>query len=118
VWDAATDAAIVLYGLALVASLLLAAAVARTFWVDLPEPSWQLLGPSDAPAIRAMLDEVCRAVGSPPVHKVFVSTELNAAVAQRPRHGLWGPPTNYLIVGLPLLAAMTPQQVRVILAHE
>jgi Zn-dependent protease with chaperone function len=118
VWDAANDAGAVVYALALAGSLLLAAAVARTFSVPLPEPHWQRLAPGDAPALRDMLDGVCRSVGAPPVHHIYVSTELNAAVAQRPRYGFWGPRTNHVIVGLPLLAVMTPGQVRVTLAHE
>jgi Zn-dependent protease with chaperone function len=118
VWDAATDAALVVYFLAVVLALVLAAAVARTFWVDLPEPSGQPLAPGEAPQLRALLDEASRAVGSPPVDRIYVTADLNAAVAQRPRHGFWGRRTNYLIVGLPVLAALTPAQVRAVLAHE
>src|SRR5688572_5792124 len=112
VWDAASDAGVIIYAAALLAALLLAAAVGNTFRVKLPEPGLQQLGPADAPALRAMLDDVCRSIGSPPVHRVYVSTDLNASVAARPRHGFWGRRTNYVILGLPLLAAMTPAELR------
>src|SRR5205085_9676862 len=51
-------------------------------------------------------------------HGIVIDAQLNAAVAQRPRFGFWGPRRNYLILGLPMLIAMTPAQWRTVLAHE
>jgi Zn-dependent protease with chaperone function len=119
VWDAVNEGAVLLlYGLAVVLVLLLVAAVTRTFMVDLPDPPGQPLAPGEAPELRAMLDEVCRALGSPPVQRIHVTAELNAAAAQRPRYGFWGRRMNQLVIGLPLLAALTPEQLRAVLAHE
>ena len=109
----------VLYYVALVlAALLLTVAVACGFLVSLPDVDGHPLSPGDAAPLRAMVEDVRRRIGAPPVHHIHVDAKLNAAAAQRQRFGFWGARTNYLFVGLPLLAALTPEQVRVVLAHE
>ncbi|WP_375494953.1 M48 family metallopeptidase, partial [uncultured Nostoc sp.] len=48
----------------------------------------------------------------------MLTNNFNAAVVQRPRLGLLGWQQNYLIVGLPLMLALPPEQFRAVLAHE
>ena len=43
---------------------------------------------------------------------------LNAGVLQVPRLGVFGWQTNYLMLGLPLMLALSPDQFRAVLAHE
>ena len=119
IWQSSLDPRVmILYAAALVGALVLAIAILKTLWTDLPTPPGQPIADNEAPALRAMLDEVQRATGAPVVHKIMVDTHLNAGVAQRPRFGFWGPRTNYLALGMPLLIALTPEQFRTILAHE
>src|SRR4051794_19962412 len=117
-WDSTTFAVIILYSALLVGSVVIVAAILRTFWVTLPTPTSPELAPGEAPALRDLLEQVRQAVGAPPIHHIHIDERLNAAVSQRPRFGFWGPRTNYLIIGLPLLMVMTPEQIRVVLAHE
>jgi hypothetical protein len=54
----------------------------------------------------------------PRVHRVLMERDMNAAVEQRPRLGIFGWQENTLFVGLPLLQALSPEQARAVLAHE
>jgi Zn-dependent protease with chaperone function len=109
---------ILIYLFFLVAALLLSAMMLRTFFVRLPEPTGTFLAANEAPALRAMIEEVRRALDSPPIHRICIDTRINAAAASRAKFGLLGPKTNYLIIGLPLMLAMRPDEFRVVLAHE
>ncbi|NLE60821.1 MAG: M48 family metalloprotease [Planctomycetes bacterium] len=109
---------VILYLVALFASLVLAAAILRTFWVSIPVPEGQALAENEARPLRSLVDEVRRSVDGPPIHRIHIVVQLNASVAQRPRFGIWGPRTNYLIIGLPMLIAVTPEQLRAVVAHE
>ncbi len=109
---------ILLYLVALFAALVLAAAILRTFWVSIPVPEGQALAPNEARPLRSLVDEVRRSMDGPPIHRIHISVSLNASVAQRPRFGIWGPRINYLIIGMPMLIAVTPEQLRAVIAHE
>src|SRR5262245_19553835 len=117
-WESSADSLIVLYFAALLGSLVLAAAVLRTFWVRLPEPTEPELAPDQAPALRAMIDELRQTLDAPRVHHIHISPDFNAAASQRPRFGFWGPRTNHLMIGMPILVALNERQLRVVLAHE
>lgn len=110
--------AIVLYLVALLLALALAAAILRTFWVSIPVPEGHALADDDAQPLRSLVDEVRRSMNGPPIHHIHISIHLNASVVQRRRFGLWGPRINYLIIGLPMLIAITPEQLRAVIAHE
>jgi hypothetical protein len=49
---------------------------------------------------------------------VLIMNEVNAAAVQRPAFGLIGWPRNYLLLGLPLLEAMAPEEALAVVAHE
>ncbi|HEX8521632.1 MAG TPA: M48 family metallopeptidase [Tepidisphaeraceae bacterium] len=108
----------ILYAAALIGALALSAGVLRTLFVRLPKPEGTPLRPNEASALREMIEEVRAKMNAPKIHELLVDINLNAAVAQRRRFGLWGPRRNWLIVGLPLLATTTPDQFRAVLAHE
>lgn len=109
---------ILLFIAGVIVALTLTAGVLLTFWVKLPAPTGCELRPGEAPQLRQMIEEVARPQGSPPIDHIFIESDINASVTQRPKYGLWGPRINYLAIGLPLMAALTPAQLRVVLAHE
>jgi Zn-dependent protease with chaperone function len=96
----------------------LAFLIVRSLWVRLPPRDGRPLTRADAPALFAMVEEVRRALRGPQVHAVLLTDDFNAAIVQLPRLGIFGWQKNYLIVGLPLLHALSPQQFRAVLAHE
>ncbi|HEX2494458.1 MAG TPA: M48 family metallopeptidase [Steroidobacter sp.] len=58
------------------------------------------------------------AARAPRAHKVLITNDFNAAVVQHARLGVFGWPRNHLILGLPMMHALTLQEFRAIVAHE
>ncbi len=100
----------VLLGLALV--------LARSLWVRVPPPKGIPLSRKEAELLFKTTEEIRRKLKAPKVHRILLDGEFNAAVAQIPRLGILGWQRNYLIVGLPYLHAVSPDQFRAVLAHE
>jgi hypothetical protein len=65
-----------------------------------------------------MIEELRRKLRSPRFHHVLVTDDFNAAVVQDPRLGIFGWYRNYLLIGLPLVKALTVEQFKAVLAHE
>ena len=96
---------------------LLAFGLFRALWVATPEPQGFPASRSEMPRLFAMVDEVRAATGGPAVHDIRIIDELNAAITQQPRFMIFGA-KNTLYIGLPLMLAMTADEVRAIVAHE
>jgi len=98
--------------------LAFAAMVLRSLWVRIEPPQGLLLDRAQVPALFAGLDALREKLRTPDIHRVLLVPEFNAAVAQVPRLGLLGWQRNHLILGLPLLYALSPNELRAVLAHE
>jgi Zn-dependent protease with chaperone function len=92
--------------------------VLKALWVRIEAPAGIALARADAPELWALLDRLRAALRAPRFHRVVVSDDFNAAVVQVPRLGLFGWHRNELVLGLPLLKALTPAQLEAVLAHE
>lgn len=92
--------------------------VASAMRVELNPPQGIVLRPKEAPELFARLDRLRRALRAPRFHRVLVTDEFNASVSQVPRLGVFGWHRNYLVLGLPLLKSLTPEQLDAVLAHE
>lgn len=92
--------------------------VLRSLWVRLEAPEGTPLERRDAPDLFAMLDRLRGKLATPRIHAVLLTDDFNAGAAQVPRLGLFGWHRNYVLVGLPLLKALTPGQFEAVLAHE
>lgn len=97
---------------------LLIAAVLRAFWVKMPVPEGIPLNPSVSPQLFATLDEIRARVGAPAPHTVLLSFDFNAGITHRSRLGIFGWPERFLLLGYPLMQALTPEQFRAVVAHE
>ena len=98
--------------------LVLAGLVLRSMWISVPAPDGKELQREQAPQLFDLIAEVRNALAAPEVHRVLLSDEFNAKVVQVPRFGMFGWRTNYLVVGLPLLKAIGPDEFRAVIAHE
>lgn len=83
-----------------------------------PHPAGRPLTRNEAPALFAHLDALRSRVQGPRIHTVLVTDELNAAIVQHPRFGLFGWEKNILILGLPLLQALEEPEALAVVAHE
>jgi len=90
----------------------------QALFVRLPRPEGHGLTRADAPALFDALDDLRRRMRGPRFHHVLIVNDVNAAVVQRPAFGLIGWPRNYLLLGLPLLEAMAPEEAMAVVAHE
>ncbi|WP_293369419.1 M48 family metallopeptidase [Nevskia sp.] len=92
--------------------------VLKSIWVRFDPPQGRPLSKAEAPALFAEIDRIRAAIPGPKPHQVLVTDDYNAAVAEHARLGALGWWRNYLILGLPMMSAMSPDQFRAVLAHE
>lgn len=100
------------------APLALAWFVLKALWVRIPPPEGLELGRADAPELFAAVDEITASLAAPKIARVLVDGSYNAGVVQHPRLGPLGWYRNYLILGLPLMQALSPAHFRAVLGHE
>jgi len=98
--------------------LSLANVIVRALCVRLTPPEGLEIPRAEAPVLFAMLDELWLKLNAPRLHRVLLTGEFNAGVLQIPRLGLFGWQRSYLLVGLPMLQGMSPEQFRAVMAHE
>lgn len=70
------------------------------------------------PVLFEELDRIQQKLKTPRIHSVLLTENVDAAMLQSPRLGIFGWNTNYLILGVPLMNLLSPEQFRAILAHE
>jgi Zn-dependent protease with chaperone function len=114
----AAPATIKLAIIGLIAFGSLLTAVLRGMWVKLKPPTGQEITRADAPKLFALLDELRAGLNCAPFHKVLMMGDINAGVIQIPRLGIFGWHQNYLLIGLPLMQSLSPEEFKAVLAHE
>ena len=90
----------------------------RLFFARIPAPEGREIFENDAPPLFSMVEKLRQHLQSAPIHHVLITEDFNAAIAQCPRYGLFGGYRNYLILGLPLLQAMSSKEILAVVAHE
>ena len=101
-----------------IAFIIVTAVVLRSLWVRLQSPEGLKLSEQEQPRLFEMIDQIRRAVRGPKVHAALLTEEFNASVVSVPRLGLFGWPRHYLLIGLPLIQALSPSEFRASIAHE
>ncbi|TVO58555.1 M48 family metallopeptidase [Denitromonas halophila] len=107
-------------GVAGLAAALVWGAVRIVRWLLVPAPRAEgvRIDRHAAPALYRLLDNLAERMGAESIQTIRISSEMNAAVFQRPRWGYWGAMDTTLIIGLPLVHSVSPRQLAAILAHE
>jgi Zn-dependent protease with chaperone function len=90
----------------------------RSLWFRLDEPSGIEVSHEQAPVLFKEVEQIRQALKGPKIHSVLLNDEFNASIVQHARLGFFGFHRNYLILGLPLLQALSVDQVRSVIAHE
>ena len=90
----------------------------RALLVKPEPPKGRIVTREETPALHAMLDQLQSEMRSAPFHRVMICDDFNAGVNQVPRLGLLGWQRNHLRIGLPLMDAMSAEEIRAVLAHE
>lgn len=98
--------------------LVLAYLILKALWVRFSGPDGRLLRPGEAPALEAEVERLRQATGAPRLSGIVIDSNFNAAAASVPRMlGLAGS-RHFLVLGLPLMRALGPQQLAAVIAHE
>ena len=92
--------------------------IARALWVRFDPPQGYVLTKKEYPELFSVIDELTDQLDALKIHKVILDRNLNAAVVQHPRLGIFGWDENTLIVGLQLLLTLSEEEMRSVLAHE
>jgi Zn-dependent protease with chaperone function len=92
--------------------------ILRSLAVKLDPPEGIPLREDQAPDLFRMITEVNERVRGPKIHDVIVNGDLNAGVVQIPRRGGIFGQRNYLVLGLPYMQALSPEEFRAVIAHE
>jgi Zn-dependent protease with chaperone function len=95
--------------------LLLTGSAIRALFFRLPEYQGIEISAAEAPALHRMLAEVRAQVRAPRVQRVLAGKEFNAAAIHE-RVGVRS--RNTLLLGWPLFTALSPDQMRAVIAHE
>lgn len=82
------------------------------------KPKGLELNRQEAPKLFTILDEFIAKLNVKKLHHVFLTEEFNACVVQLPRPNLLAFQQNYLLLGLPLMQALSLEQFNAVLAHE
>jgi Zn-dependent protease with chaperone function len=93
-------------------------AVITAMFVRMEPPIGRVITREDAPALFDLVEDVRRKTGAPRADTVLITQDFNAAVMQHPRLGVFGWPRNYLVLGLPLMQALSVEEFRSVVAHE
>jgi Zn-dependent protease with chaperone function len=92
--------------------------IIKALWIRIEPPTGMTISADEAPQLFAMIEDLRKQLRAPRFHHVLIIDELNAAVVQSPRLGIFGWPRNYLLLGLPLMKTLTVEQFKAVLAHE
>lgn len=92
--------------------------ITRALWVQMSDPIGYELTSHQYPRLFVEADVLRQQVKAPRIHRIVLTNDFNAGIAQVPRLGVFGWPRNTLIVGLQLLLGLPPEEARAVLAHE
>lgn len=76
------------------------------------------LNRTEFPKLFNLIDELTAKLKVPKLKYVLLTEDLNASVTQVSKLGIFGCYENYLILGIPLMATLSYDEFRSVLAHE
>jgi Zn-dependent protease with chaperone function len=89
----------------------------KAFTVRVPEPQGRELTNSESRKLFEFVGDICKKLKAARPHKILITDEFNAAVVTIPRFGMFGRRV-YLLLGLPLMKALSAEQFRAVIIHE
>jgi Zn-dependent protease with chaperone function len=92
--------------------------IIRSLLVRMDPPEGIEVKRDEEPELFRMVDEVNAEVRGPKVHTVLIDDQPNAAIVQIPRRGGIFGQRNYLVLGLPYMQVLSPDEFRAVVAHE
>jgi len=92
--------------------------IVKALWVKIERPAGNEVNQQQCPELFAIIDDLRHKLKAPHFHHVLITEEFNAGIVQSPRLGIFGWHQNYLLIGLPLMKALSIDHLKAVLAHE
>ncbi|WP_210367291.1 M48 family metallopeptidase [Bacillus sp. REN3] len=92
--------------------------IIRALIMKMDMPDGYYLQREEAPKLFGMIESLRQKLNTPPIDEIVLDSEFNASVAQISTYGMFGKKRNVLVIGIPLLSALSQQQFTAVLAHE
>jgi Zn-dependent protease with chaperone function len=89
----------------------------RSVTARVSEPEGKELSAAEAPELFDLVRTTASALSARRPAKILIDNAFNAAVVTIPRFGIFGQKV-LLIIGLPLMRALSPEQFKAVIAHE
>lgn len=90
----------------------------KAIFTRLPEPEGITLDSREYPQIYNFINDIRTKAKCPRINKIKIDFNFNAYIAEIPRIGIIGWHRRYLVVGLPLMFALSSQELAAVIAHE
>lgn len=92
--------------------------IIKALIVKMEMPEGYYLQQEEAPKLFEMIENLRKRLNTPQIDAIVLESEFNASVAQISAYGMIGKKRNVLLIGIPLLTALSQQQFTAVLAHE
>lgn len=89
----------------------------RSITARVPDPEGTVIARNDAPQLYDFIERTCDALSAQRPAQILLNDSFNAGVVTMPRIGIFGRKV-YLILGLPVMKALSPEQFEAVLCHE
>lgn len=103
-------------------SVIILAVILKTLllmiFLKFPKPQGIVVKPKQLPRLCRMIDEIGSQLKSLKLNRVLITGDYNAYISQIPTLGILGGYENYLVIGLPLMYALSDVELKAVLAHE
>lgn len=87
-------------------------------WVRIDPARGRALEAHEAPLLFDLLDRLRASLKAAKLERVVITPDFNAGAQQIPRLGVFGWPRNFLLLGLPLMECLAPEEFEALLGHE
>lgn len=84
----------------------------------LPRPEGRFLIAEDAPALFSLVDKIRLRLQAPPIQRVIINDSFEARILEVPRLGIFGWSHRTLLIGLPLMQALSRKEVAATISQE
>ncbi len=79
---------------------------------------WPVMQRAEAPSLFAVMDAMAVARGLAPIDQIWINDDCNASIRIERDRGPGTAPVLRMTLGFPLMAMLSPEQLRAVLAHE
>lgn len=89
-----------------------------TLLVKIPVPEGIEIRKEEFPEFYKLLEEIRVKIKCPRIHHIKFDLSFNAYIAEIPMYGVFGWFRRYLVIGIPLMLALSKDELRAVIGHE